>query len=100
MGNIHPSAIIHPEAQLADDVTIGPYACIEGPARIGAGTVIHAHVVISGEVITGERNTIGHGAIIGTYPQDLSYNPDRRSGVIIGNDNVIRELATIHRGTG
>jgi UDP-N-acetylglucosamine acyltransferase len=100
MGNIHPTAIIHPEAQLAEYIVIGPYVCIEGPARIGAGTVIHAHAVISGEVIIGERNTIGHGAIIGTYPQDLSYKPDARSGVIIGNDNVIRELSTIHRGTG
>jgi UDP-N-acetylglucosamine acyltransferase len=99
MGSIHPSSIIHPAAQLADDITVGPFVCIDGPARIGAGTVIHAHAVISGEVIMGERNTIGHGAIIGTFPQDLSYKPETQSGVIIGNDNVIRELGTIHRGT-
>ncbi len=99
MGSIHPTSIIDPEAQLDDNVVIGPYVCIEGPAKIGAGTVIHAHAIISGEVIMGERNTIGHGAIIGTFPQDLSYKPGTRSGVIIGNDNIIRELSTIHRGT-
>ncbi len=100
MGSIHPTAIIDPEAQLDEYIVIGPYVCIEGPARIGAGTVIHAHAVISGEVTMGERNTIGHGAIIGTFPQDLSFKPGTRSGVLIGNDNVIRELCTIHRGTG
>ena len=97
--NIHPTAIIDPAAQIADDVQIGPFVCIEGAAVIGGGCVIHAHAVISGAVRMGERNVIGHHAIIGTFPQDLAFKAETRSEVIIGSDNVIRELSTIHRGT-
>ena len=79
-GGIHPSAIVDPAA------------------KIGARSTIQSHVVIEGDVIIGENTFIGHGAIIGTPPQDLSFSPQTKSGVVIGNNNVIRELCTIHRG--
>src|SRR5678816_836679 len=95
----HRTAVIHPDAEIADDVEIGPYAVIEGPARIGASCVIQAHAIIGGQVVMGERNLIGYGAVIGAEPQDLAFKSDVRSEVRIGNDNRIREYATIHRGT-
>jgi UDP-N-acetylglucosamine acyltransferase len=96
---IHPTAIIHPETILADDVRIGPYVCIEGPAQIGARCVIEAHVILVGHVRMGEDNRIGHGAIIGAASQHLAHAPDHAGHVLIGNSNTIRELSTIHRST-
>ena len=96
---IHPTAIINPKAKLADDIEIGPYVCIEGPAVIGTGCVIQAHAILSGSVKLGKNNTIGYGAIIGAIPQDHAFKIEIKSKVIIGDDNNIREYCTIHRGT-
>ena len=97
--NVHHTAIIDPEATLGVCVEIGPYVVIDGRATIGDYTTIDSHVVIEGDVVIGSRNSIGPGAIIGTPPQDLSYSSDRQTGVQIGNENVIREHCTIHRGS-
>ncbi|MGC3991525.1 MAG: acyl-ACP--UDP-N-acetylglucosamine O-acyltransferase [Chthoniobacteraceae bacterium] len=97
--NIHPTAIIHPEAQIGAGTTIGAYVTIEGPARIGEGCTIEAKASLIGDVTIGARTTIGHSAIVGGAPQDLSFKPTTHSSVEIGADNVIRELCTIHRGT-
>ncbi len=59
--NIHPTAIVHPDAVLGEASTIGPYAVIEGAARIGDGCTIQAHAVISGHVVMGRENEIGYG---------------------------------------
>jgi UDP-N-acetylglucosamine acyltransferase len=96
---VHPTAVIDAEAKLESDVVVGPYVLIEGPAEIGSATIIQGHAVITGQVRIGRRNQIGYGAVIGAYPQDLSFRPDSRSGVEIGDENVIREYCTIHRGT-
>ncbi len=96
---IHPTAIISPEADLAPDVEVGPFVCIEGGAIIGPGCRILAHAVISGTTRIGKNNSVGYGAIIGAPPQDFAYKPETRSEVIIGDGNVIREHCTIHRGT-
>lgn len=96
---IHPSAIVAPSAQLADEVEVGAYACIGGEAQIGAGCVIQPHAVIDGFVRLGEKNLVGFGAVIGGAPQDLSFEEGTRSGVVIGRGNIIREHVTIHRGT-
>lgn len=96
---IHPTAIIDPAARLAADVEVGPYAVIGGGAVIGERSTIQSHAVIEGEALIGEGNVIGHGAIIGAPPQDLSFSPERKTRVEIGNENVIRELCTIHRGS-
>jgi UDP-N-acetylglucosamine acyltransferase len=96
---IHPTAVIHPDAQLGEDVNVGPYVVIEGAAQIGDRCMIQAHAVIGADVQMGEENVIGHGAAIGGDPQDFAFRPSVRSKVQIGSRNRIREYATIHRGT-
>ncbi len=96
---IHPSAIVEPGAELGEEVEVGPYACIGPEVKIGPRTVVQSHAVIEGAVRIGSDNQIGHAAIIGGLPQDLNFKPGTRSGVEIGNRNVIREHSTIHRGT-
>ena len=96
---IHPSAFVHPDAQIDPTAIIEPYAVIDGPAVIGARTRVRSHAVVSGAVTAGTDNVIGHGAVVGGFPQDLSFSPDRTSFVRIGDHNVIREHCTIHRGT-
>ena len=95
--SIHPTAVIHPDAQIADNVRIGAYACIEGPVVIGPGSTIHAHAILTGVVRLGKNNVIGYGAVIGSDPQALSFNPEIKSEVVIGDGNTIREYSTIHR---
>jgi UDP-N-acetylglucosamine acyltransferase len=96
---IHPSAIVDPDAQIGADVEIGPFSIIGPQAVIGEKTTVQSHVVIEGDVNIGTGNFIGHGTIIGAPPQDVSFSPERKTKVEIGNDNVIREYCTIHRGS-
>jgi UDP-N-acetylglucosamine acyltransferase len=95
---IDKSAVIDPRAEIADNVTIGPF-CVVGPlANIGPGTNLLNHVTITGRVSIGAENRIYPGVVIGAEPQDLSYRGgDTR--VVIGDRNVIREAVTINRGT-
>jgi UDP-N-acetylglucosamine acyltransferase len=97
--NIHHTAIIDPEAQLGACVEIGPYVVIEAGVEIGDRSMIESHAIIEGDTRIGADNVIGHGAIIGTAPQDLSFEEERATRVEIGNKNVIREHCTIHRGS-
>src|SRR6202045_3514416 len=97
--NIHHTSIVDPEAKLGTCIEIGPYVVIDGCAEIGDHSTLESHAVIKGDVRIGAKNVIGHGAIIGTLPQDLSFSADRKTGVQIGNENVIREHCTIHRGS-
>ena len=99
MSLIHPTAIVDPAAILAQDVEVGPGAIIDAGAVIGEGCRVQAHAVITSYVRMGKRNTIGYGAIIGADPQDYDLKPGTRSEVAIGDDNIIREYVTIHRGT-
>lgn len=96
---IHPTAIVDPNAQIGSEVEIGPYSVIGPIVRIGENTSIQSHVVIEGDVSIGPANFIGHGAIIGAAPQDLSFSPECKTKIDIGDGNVIREHCTIHRGT-
>jgi UDP-N-acetylglucosamine acyltransferase len=96
---IHPTALVNPDAQIGADVEIGPFSIVGPQAVIGEKTIVQSHVVIEGEVAIGNGNFIGHGAIIGAPPQDLSFSPERKTRVEIGNDNIIREYCTIHRGS-
>ncbi len=95
---IDPSARIAPEVELADGVEVGPGVIIDGPSRIGAGTRILAHAYIGPHTTIGEGNVISFGAIIGHEPQDYAFKGEE-SYTIIGDHNIIREYATIHRGT-
>ena len=96
---IHSTAIVDPTAKIGNDVAIGPYAVIGANVVIGERSTVGSHVVIDSNVTIGSGNMIGPGAIIGTAPQDLSFSPERKTYVAIGNDNVIREHCTIHRGS-
>jgi UDP-N-acetylglucosamine acyltransferase len=98
-GKIHPTAIVDPTAKIAAEVTIGPYAVIGAHAVIGVRTAVASHAVIEADVTIGTDNVIDHAAIIGTAPQDVSFSADRTTRVEIGNENVIREHCTIHRGS-
>jgi UDP-N-acetylglucosamine acyltransferase len=96
--NIHPTAIVHPGARIAAGVEIGPYSVIGEHVSIGKDTKIASHVLIEGWTTIGERNHIFPFSSIGTAPQDIGYKGEE-TYLIIGNDNVIRECATIHRAT-
>jgi UDP-N-acetylglucosamine acyltransferase len=96
--DIHPTAVVHPNAKLAEGVTVGPYAVVGEHVAIGAGTKLFSHVVIDGHTQIGERNQIYPGAVIGMIPQDLKFGGET-TWVRIGDDNTIREYATIHLGT-
>ncbi len=95
---IDSRAIIHPSAQLDRDVEVGPFTVIGPDVEIGAGTKIHSHAVIKGPTRIGKNNTIFQFASVGEDCQDKKYagEPTRLE---IGDNNVIREGCTIHRGT-
>ncbi|MFV0438485.1 MAG: acyl-ACP--UDP-N-acetylglucosamine O-acyltransferase [Desulfopila sp.] len=95
---IHPSAVVDPKAELDSSVEVGPYAVIEAGVAIDADTRVAPHAVISGPTRIGKRNLIGSFAAVGGAPQDLSYRGEPTE-LVIGDDNQIREYASIHRGT-
>lgn len=95
---IHPTVVIDSEAVIAPDVQIGPYAIIDGPVQIGPGCVIEAHACLSGPLVMGRNNFIGHGAVLGKGPQHRGYRGEP-TAVQIGDNNVFREFVTVHRGT-
>jgi UDP-N-acetylglucosamine acyltransferase len=95
---IADTACIDPQADLGDDVEIGPY-CVVGPdVRIGRGTRLVAHACIQGATILGEENVVHPFAVIGGEPQDVSFRGSQTC-LVIGDRNVIREGVTIHRGS-
>jgi UDP-N-acetylglucosamine acyltransferase len=96
--NIHPTAIVHPNARIAEGVEIGPYAVIGEHVAIGRDTKIASHVLVEGWTTIGERNHIHSFSSIGTPPQDIGYRGEE-TYLDIGDDNVIRECATVHRAT-
>jgi UDP-N-acetylglucosamine acyltransferase len=95
---IHSTAIVSEKATLGAEVEVGPFSIIGAEAVIGDRCQIQSHVVIEGAVEMGTGNVIGHGSIIGSTPQDVTFKKQTKSGIKIGNDNVIREHCTIHRG--
>jgi UDP-N-acetylglucosamine acyltransferase len=96
--SIHTTAIVHPKARIAEGVEIGPYTVIGEHVTIGKDTKIGSHVLVEGWTTIGERNRIFSFSSIGTAPQDIGYR-DEETCLIIGDDNVIRECATVHRAT-
>lgn len=95
---IHPTALIDASAQLADDVVVGPYTVIGPDVRIGAGTHVGPHVLIERDTTIGAECRIHNGAVLGTDPQDLKFGGERTE-LVIGDHTVIREFATLNRGT-
>lgn len=98
MTAIHPTAIVDPGAELAADVSVGPYSVIGPGVSIGAGTTIGAHVVVKGQTRIGEENRIFQFASIGEEPQDKKHKGEV-TRLSIGDRNVFREFCTINRGT-
>lgn len=95
---IHATAIVDPSADLAADVDVGPYSIIGAGVRIHAGCSIGPHVVLRGPTTIGEGTRIFQFASVGEDPQDKKYAGEATT-LVIGARNVIREYATIHRGT-
>ena len=95
---IDPHAIVAPQAELAADVTVGPFSVIGPEVRIGPGTVIGPHVVITGRTTLGANNQVHPFASIGDAPQDKKYGGEP-TRLEIGDRNVFRESCTINRGT-
>ncbi len=95
---IHPTAIVSPKAELAQDVTIEAYSIIGPGVVIGSGTEVGHHTVIEGDTTLGENNRIFPFVSIGLAPQDITYAGEPTK-VSIGDNNIIREYVTIHRGT-
>src|SRR6185369_4051639 len=95
---IHPTAIVDREAELADDVSIGPYCVIRGRVRIGAGTQLYGSVHLQGPLELGARNRLWPFVALGFAPQHLGWDPDRPgAGLAIGDENTFRESVTISR---
>src|SRR3546814_16515588 len=97
-GNIHPTALVDPAAQVDASVRIGPY-CVVGPGvTIGAGTEIGPHCVLDGITTIGRDNRFYRFCSIGGMPQDKKYagEPTR---LVIGDRNTVREFTTFHTDT-
>lgn len=95
---IHSSAIIDPSARVGEDVKIGPYAVIGAECVIGDGTRLESHVVIRDFTTLGRNNHVHPHAVIGGEPQHTAYKGEK-TVTRIGDNNIIRECVTIHRGT-
>ena len=98
MSAIHPAAIVSPGAELGDDVTVGPYTIIEENVKIGSGVKIASSALLAAGTTLGGNVKVHHGAVIGTIPQDLKFGGEVTQ-VVIGDGTVVREYATINRGT-
>ena len=98
MVQIHPTAIVDQTVEPGAGVTVGPYSIIQGRVVIGSGTQIGPHAVIKGSTTIGARCRIFQFTVLGEIPQDLKFSGEE-SQLVIGDDNTIREFATLHRGT-
>ena len=95
---VHKTAVVDDSAELGANVEIGP-GCVIGPnVKIGEGSKLIAHVFIESHTELGKNNTVWPFVGLGGAPQDLSYQGEPTK-LVIGDNNVIREHATIHRGT-
>ncbi len=95
---IHPTALVSPEADLADGVRVGPYAVIEGKVTVGPDCVVRPGAVLIGPLTMGRNNTVYSGAVLGEAPQHLKYE-NEPTRLEIGDHNIFREHVTVHRGT-
>ncbi len=95
---IHPRALVDSAAELDDDVRVGAFAIVEADVRIGAGTTIGPHAIVRSGTRIGRDNQIFQYASVGEDPQDKKYGGERTE-LILGDRNVVREFATLNRGT-
>lgn len=99
MPAVHPTAVVDPRAELGEGVTVGPFSVVGAGVRVGARTVLHAHVVVEGPTEIGEDCEIFPFAVVGIAPQ---HRADDGAGarLVLGRRNRVREHVTLHRGTG
>lgn len=93
---IHPTAVVHPQADLAADVEIGPYCIVEGGTAIGPRTRLAGHAVVKAGTRLGSGNSVAEFAVLGGFPQHVA-PPGTPGRLCIGDANVIREHVTMHR---
>ena len=98
MPKVAPSAQVASSVELGDDVIIGPGCIIEDGVKIGNGTLLKSNIVVCKGTKIGANNRVFHGTVLGEEPQDVSC-VDPETELVIGDNNVIREYVTIHRGT-
>jgi len=98
MPRIHPSAIVHPSAQIGEGVRIGPYTIVEAGVRIGEGSEIGAHVTLGERLILGREVKVFNYACLGTASQDKKHRGEP-SRAEIGDRTTIREFVTVNRAT-
>jgi UDP-N-acetylglucosamine acyltransferase len=96
---IHPTAIVSPKAQLDSGVEVGPFAVIDAEVSLGPGCRVGPHVYLTGRTIIGANNRFYAGCVIGEAPQDVKYK-DEPARLRIGDNNIVREGATVHRSSG
>jgi UDP-N-acetylglucosamine acyltransferase len=96
---VHPTALVDPKAILDDGVEIGPFCIVEGGTHIGANTILDSHVVIKRGTTIGKGCRLMPHVVIGGEPQDGKFKGEE-SFVRIGDNNILREMVTIHRATG
>ena len=101
MSKIHPSAIVEPSVDLAEDVQVGAYVVIKGAVRIGRNTIVREHSLIEGSTQIGANCKIGPGAYLGLEPQHLQFKTDAQNPTFlnVGDNVTIRECSAIHRAT-
>lgn len=95
---IHPTAIVHPRAELGGDIEIGPYTIIEEGVELGDGCKVGPFSRLTGLTRIGPGNVFESHCSVGAPPQDLKYGGEP-TRLVIGSNNVFREFVTLHRGT-
>jgi UDP-N-acetylglucosamine acyltransferase len=95
---IHATAVVAPEADLGDDVEVGPFVVVEGDVRVGAGCVLRPGAHLIGPLVMGRGNVVFNHAVLGEPPQHRLYQGEP-TRVEIGDHNIFREHVTVHRGT-
>ena len=96
---IHPTAIIDPKAEIGEGVEIGPFCIVEAGTQIGAGSTLESNVIIKRGTSIGTNCRLMPHVILGGEPQDMKFKGEE-SFVRLGNNNILREMVTIHRATG
>ncbi|MCX6359605.1 MAG: acyl-ACP--UDP-N-acetylglucosamine O-acyltransferase [Armatimonadetes bacterium] len=97
--SIHSTAVVHPGAYLADNVTVGPYCVIDNEVQIGEGTTLESHVTVMPCTHIGKHCSVWPGAVLGGAPQDHK-DKGHRSFLVLGDHNIVRECVTLHRAVG
>lgn len=95
---IHSTAIIHPDAELGNNVSLGPFCIVDANVTIGDNTKLESHIVVKGKTTIGSGNHFYQFGSIGEDCQDKKYKGEPTE-LIIGDNNVFREGVTVHRGT-